>query len=67
MNREEAPRHPRVAVLMPALNEEAALPAILQGIPNWVSPVVVADNGSTDTTPDVARRHGARASVISFN
>jgi glycosyltransferase involved in cell wall biosynthesis len=59
MNREEAPRRPRVAVLMPALNEEAALPAILQGIPNWVSPVVVADNGSTDTTPDVARRHGA--------
>jgi glycosyltransferase involved in cell wall biosynthesis len=59
MNWTEASRTPRVAVLMPALNEEAALPAILRGIPEWVDRVVVADNGSTDTTADVARRYGA--------
>lgn len=52
--------HPmRVAVLMPALNEEAALPAILLSIPPWVERVVVADNASTDRTAEVARVGGA--------
>lgn len=49
----------RVALLMPALNEEAALPAILRAVPPWVSRVVVADNGSTDRTADVASAAGA--------
>lgn len=49
----------RVAVLMPALDEEDALPAILRAIPPWVDRVVVADNGSTDRTAEVARAHGA--------
>ena len=44
---------------MPALNEEDALPSILVGMPEIVSRVVVADNGSTDATADVARTHGA--------
>lgn len=49
----------RVALLMPALDEEAALPAILASIPDHVDRVVVADNGSTDGTADVARAGGA--------
>lgn len=49
----------RVAVLMPALNEEDALPAILRAIPRSVDRVVVADNGSTDRTAEVARAGGA--------
>ena len=49
----------RVAVLLPALNEEEALPAILAGMPRWVDQVVVADNGSTDRTSEVARAHGS--------
>ena len=48
-----------VAVLMPALNEEAALPGILERMPDLVDTVVVADNGSTDSTVTVARAHGA--------
>lgn len=48
-----------VALLMPALNEERALPAILRAVPDWVGHVVVADNASTDATGDVARRLGA--------
>lgn len=48
-----------VAVLMPALNEELALPAILDGVPAWVRPVLVVDNGSTDGTVEVATRGGA--------
>jgi len=52
MNAPSAPRG--VAVLMPALNEELALPAILAAMPDWVARVVVADNGSTDRTVEVA-------------
>lgn len=49
----------RTALLMPALNEEESLPAILEAIPAWVDRVVVADNGSTDGTAEVARTRGA--------
>jgi glycosyltransferase involved in cell wall biosynthesis len=48
-----------VAVLIPALDEEEALPDVLDRIPPWVERVVVADNGSTDGTADVARSRGA--------
>ena len=44
---------------MPALNEEKSLPAILSSMPDYVDRVVVADNGSTDDTAEVARAHGA--------
>ncbi|MDH3424724.1 MAG: glycosyltransferase family 2 protein [Gemmatimonadota bacterium] len=49
----------RVSLLMPALDEEGALPGILARIPGWVDRVVVADNGSTDRTAEVARVGGA--------
>jgi glycosyltransferase involved in cell wall biosynthesis len=49
-----------VCVIIPALNEEKALPLVLQAIPRWVARVIVADNGSTDATADVARTHGAQ-------
>lgn len=49
----------RVAVVIPALNEAAALPKVLSGIPAWVALTIVADNGSSDGTGDVARAHGA--------
>ena len=53
-----------VAILIPALDEEAALPPVLAGLPRtgsgWrVGQVVVADNGSRDRTADVARAGGA--------
>ena len=50
---------PRVAVLVPALNEEEALPGLLASLPEEVDLVVVADNGSTDRTPELARAAGA--------
>jgi glycosyltransferase involved in cell wall biosynthesis len=49
----------RVAVLMPALNEEDALPEVLERMPDVVDLVVVADNGSTDATAEIARGYGA--------
>ncbi|MGB5809556.1 MAG: glycosyltransferase family 2 protein [Polyangiales bacterium] len=49
-----------VDVVIPALDEEGALPRVLGEIPRgWVRRVVVADNGSTDRTAEVARAGGA--------
>lgn len=52
-----------VAVIIPALNEAEALPSVLSAIPSWVAHTIVADNGSTDGTGDVARRLGAQVVV----
>jgi glycosyltransferase involved in cell wall biosynthesis len=53
-------------VFVPAWNEEANLPSVLdelrQGLPE--TDVLVVDDGSTDRTAEVARDHGAE--VISF-
>jgi glycosyltransferase involved in cell wall biosynthesis len=50
----------RVDVIIPALDEEAALPHVLAEIPRPpVRRVVVADNGSRDRTVEVAREGGA--------
>ena len=50
-----------VDVVIPALNEEEALPHVLKDIPRErVRHIVVADNGSEDCTGEVAREAGAR-------
>lgn len=49
-----------VAVLIPALDEERALPHVLAEIPSGTADrVVVVDNGSRDRTAEVARAGGA--------
>lgn len=48
-----------VDVVIPALNEEAGIAKVLQALPATVRQVVVADNGSTDATAEVAARLGA--------
>lgn len=51
---------PRVAVVIPALDEEEALPHVLRALrATRADLVVVVDNGSADRTGDVAREHGA--------
>ena len=51
---------PRTAVLIPALDEEQALPGVLEALPiDRLHSVVVADNGSTDGTATIARAAGA--------
>lgn len=49
-----------IAVIIPALNEAAAIGRVVSAIPAWVDDVIVVDNGSTDGTGEVARRRGAR-------
>jgi glycosyltransferase involved in cell wall biosynthesis len=49
----------RVAVIIPALNEEDAIVRVLADIPTDIGPVIVADNGSEDETAERARAAGA--------
>ena len=48
-----------VDVVLPCLDEAAALPWVLSRIPVGYR-AIVADNGSTDGSPDIAARLGAR-------
>lgn len=49
-----------IDVVMPAFNEEASLPLVLNDIPRPpVRRIVVADNNSTDSTADVGKAGGA--------
>lgn len=51
-----------IFVIIPALNEAENLPGIIESMPSFVDRVVVADNGSTDGTDEVAMRLGAMVS-----
>jgi glycosyltransferase involved in cell wall biosynthesis len=51
-------------VVLPCLNEAPALPWLLERLPAGYRPIV-ADNGSTDGSPDVARALGARVVSVS--
>jgi glycosyltransferase involved in cell wall biosynthesis len=53
---------PRIAVVIPAWNEEGSIGRVIDDLPkDWVraDQVIVADNNSTDYTADVARKFGA--------
>jgi glycosyltransferase involved in cell wall biosynthesis len=50
---------PYVDVVLPCLNEAAALPFVLSRIPDGAR-AIVADNGSTDGSAAIAAAHGAR-------
>ncbi len=52
---------PKIAVVIPARDEELALPLVFRDLPDHLRRnVVVVDNGSTDRTATVARSLGAR-------
>jgi glycosyltransferase involved in cell wall biosynthesis len=59
----------RTLVIIPALNEEASLPGVLQDLRSHAPEcdVVVIDDGSTDATASVARECGARVVSLPFN
>lgn len=53
-------KHPSIDLVMPALDEEAAIGGVLGAIPRGLlRQMVVADNGSRDRTAEVAAAHGA--------
>jgi glycosyltransferase involved in cell wall biosynthesis len=52
--------HPRICLVIPAVDEEAAIGHVLAEVPSLVAEVIVVDNGSRDRTAAVARSEGAR-------
>jgi glycosyltransferase involved in cell wall biosynthesis len=50
----------RIVVIVPARNEAGSITALIERVPFGPRSVVVADNGSTDGTADLARQAGAR-------
>jgi hypothetical protein len=52
-------RAQRIALIIPALNEEQAIGGVIASLPDWLDEVVVVDNGSTDQTAAIAADHGA--------
>lgn len=55
-----SPPSATIDCLIPARNEEGALPKVLDALPEtWLRNIVVVDNASDDSTPSVARDGGA--------
>jgi len=51
----------RIAVIIPALDEEAAIGGVVRAVPkDLVQEVIVVDNGSRDRTGEMAQAAGAR-------
>lgn len=49
----------RIVVIIPAYNEEESLPKVIKDIPGFIDEIIVANNGSTDSTIGVAEKAGA--------
>ena len=55
----------KICVVIPAYNASHTIKNVINGAFRYVSTVIVADDGSTDNTADIARQQGAE--VISIN
>lgn len=63
-----ASRDGRVLVIVPAFNEESALPAVLDDLAGLANlDVLVVDDGSTDATARVARERGVAVARLPYN
>lgn len=49
----------KIAVIIPAYNEEESLPKVINDIPSFVDEVIVVNNNSTDNTIEAAKIAGA--------
>ena len=53
-------RKQNIVLIIPALNEELGIAAVLKSLPPSIfSDIVVCDNGSTDKTAEIASSNGA--------
>ena len=61
-------KRPDLSFIIPAYNEEEAIPELLNSISEHTPAVLtheifIADNGSTDATVEIARRHNANVII----
>ncbi len=56
--------NPVIKVVIPARNEALAIGKVLSEIPDIVTEIIVADNGSTDETARIAEDHGAKTVFV---
>ncbi len=49
-----------ITVIIPALNEQAAIGRVINEIPNYVDRIIVVDNDSQDATQEISENAGAR-------
>lgn len=49
----------KITVIIPAINEAGAIGHVLDDLPKSATEVIVVDNGSSDNTAAVAKKHGA--------
>jgi glycosyltransferase involved in cell wall biosynthesis len=60
-----SPAGERVAVVIPTLNEAESIAAVISALPrHLVEQIIVADGGSTDGTPQIARAAGAEVIAV---
>jgi len=64
---EPAGNHPRVAAIVPAYNESLVIGSVVLQSRQYVDAVIVVDDGSTDTTSEIARLAGADVIVMPEN
>ena len=64
MSRPDTHAAPRITVIIPARNEVGAIGKVIGEIPEYVTEVIVADNGSTDGTAEAAQALGARTVYV---
>jgi glycosyltransferase involved in cell wall biosynthesis len=57
-------RQLRIAVVVPAFNEDAKIGAVLATLPAWIDHVIVVDDASRDATAANARAQCTRAEVV---
>lgn len=55
----------KIVTIIPAFNEEESLPKVIKDIPQYVDEVIVVDNGSSDSTGEVAKAY--RTTVLTEN
>ncbi len=55
-----------VSVIVPILNESKNLPRCLRSV-LWADEIYVVDSGSTDGSPDIAKKYGAKVVQFRYN